>query len=173
MRPDDPRHGTPAGYETHRRHGQRPCTDCREAKNAAERARRAAQRPATRDDIALTDGRWVNVRGVMRWVPGEPEAPRERPRLVRPLLTPADVAQMIACPRCLARVCEPCRTRTGNSTTHTERLIPRRCLCGEPLRARKTLCEPCRELSRQDTYRRREITTPTALRRRSTRKDAA
>lgn len=31
MKPDDPRHGTPAGAKKHRRDGERPCESCREA----------------------------------------------------------------------------------------------------------------------------------------------
>lgn len=31
MRRDDPRHGTSAGYQTHKREGKKPCKPCRDA----------------------------------------------------------------------------------------------------------------------------------------------
>jgi hypothetical protein len=31
MRRDDPRHGTSAGYQTHKREGKTPCKPCRDA----------------------------------------------------------------------------------------------------------------------------------------------
>lgn len=34
MKRDDPRHGTKAGYETHKREGRRPCRACKVAHNA-------------------------------------------------------------------------------------------------------------------------------------------
>jgi hypothetical protein len=92
-----------------------------------------------------------------------------RPRLRAALgdvLTDADVAQMIACPTCLAKVCESCRTASGNSTEHHLRLVPRRCRCGGLLEPKRTYCDPCGDVARKQTYYRREEATPTRLRRR-------
>jgi len=41
--PEDPRHGTPRGFHAHRRDGEKPCEDCREAVNAYERRRRKSR----------------------------------------------------------------------------------------------------------------------------------
>lgn len=109
---------------------------------------------------AIEGMEWILVDGIkvarprLRLTPDEP-------------LTDADIAQMIACPTCRAKVCEPCHTATGNSTEHRLRLIPRRCRCGGLLApGRRRYCDPCAELARRQTYYRREITTPTRLRRR-------
>ena len=174
MSPEDPRHGTPAGYETHKRAGERPCDPCRKAKNAAERERRARTRPPRppqpeTEQIGLTGGRWVTVGGIQRWIKDAPEKPvppkLERAQL-RPAPMPTEITQLVACPRCRATLAQPCKTESGNSTTHTERIVPRRCPCGQPVEPRKTYCQACRDRRRRETYRQREITTPTALRRR-------
>lgn len=82
-------------------------------------------------------------------------------------LTPAQVARMIACPTCGARVHQACRTATGNATEHVARLIPRRCLCGDVVEGSRTYCEACRISARRRTYWRREVLHPTATRRRA------
>ena len=43
MNPDDPRHGTPAGYQAHRKAGETPCRTCKDAQNVYM-ARYRAQR---------------------------------------------------------------------------------------------------------------------------------
>ena len=68
MRADDERHGTTAGYAAHLRRGERPCGPCRDAKNAYNRALVNGE---DEDQIALTGGHWVTVRGVLRWQDGE------------------------------------------------------------------------------------------------------
>ena len=40
MSPDDPRHGTTAGYQAHRRAKESACDPCRQAQAAASAARR-------------------------------------------------------------------------------------------------------------------------------------
>lgn len=105
------------------------------------------------------DLEWITVDGI------RVARPRRRASVAEPL-TDADVAQMIACPQCRAKVCEPCLTRGGNSTEHALRLIPRRCQCGALLEPKHTFCAPCAEVARTRTYYRREVRTPTALRRR-------
>lgn len=61
MSPDDPRHGTPNGYNAHRAAGEPACRPCLDAHNDYNNA--------VGDDIALTGGRWIYDRraGVMRW----------------------------------------------------------------------------------------------------------
>lgn len=108
------------------------------------------------DEIAQLE--WVTVDGI------KVARPRRRASPSEPL-TDADVAQMIACPTCLAKVCEPCRTASGNATEHQLRLIPRRCRCGSLLTGR-LYCDACAATARKRTYYRREIATPTRLRRR-------
>lgn len=110
-------------------------------------------------DDQLSDLEWVTIDGI------KVARPRRRATPAEPL-TPADVAQMIACPTCQAKVCEPCRTPAGNSTEHVLRLVPRRCQCGALLAPKCTFCETCAEVARRRTYYRREVTTPTRMRRR-------
>lgn len=58
----DPRHGTTAGHAQHRKAGEKACRPCQDAANAASYARTFNDH-----DVPLTGGRWVNVRGIMRW----------------------------------------------------------------------------------------------------------
>jgi hypothetical protein len=113
------------------------------AKNIERRKREA--------ELALTGGRWVNVRGVMRWQADE---------------TPAEAPpEPIACP-CGARLSEPCRTTSGNWTRHADRITSRRCSCGNVPREGSHFCtDECRREARAATYREREKRTPTRLRR--------
>lgn len=46
MRVDDPRHGTGAGYQRHRKDGEEACAPCREAVRAAA-AKRRRENPAS------------------------------------------------------------------------------------------------------------------------------
>lgn len=77
MRDDDPRHGSTSGFHAHRRAGQEPCEPCRAADREYQRLYRLGYRRIdsrtwsehVEADDALTGGRWVNVRGVMRWHP--------------------------------------------------------------------------------------------------------
>lgn len=85
----------------------------------------------------------------------------------RQAVTAAEVARMIACPTCGARVHQACRTATGNATEHVARLIPRRCLCGDVVEGSRRYCEACRASARRRTYWRREVLHPTATRRRA------
>ena len=109
----------------------------------------AALRGASGNDEAeLTGGRWVRVGLVERWQPGL-----------------AVVAEPIVCP-CGARLSDPCRTVSGNPTRHADRIIDRRCPCGNVLPAGYHYCtNECRRLARAATYRRREQRTPTRERR--------
>lgn len=89
-------------------------------------------------DDGLAEGRWVtNGRGTLVW--------QDDPT---PLIDQArvDVALLIACPTCHAKVTEICRTRSGRRTTpHDSRLAPRLCCCGTLLAPRARYCEPCRD----------------------------
>ncbi|KAB2808339.1 hypothetical protein F9L07_22755 [Pimelobacter simplex] len=79
-----------------------------------------------------------------------------------------DVSELIACPTCHARVVERCKSATGTPRSpHVNRLVPRRCPCGESLDDRKQFCEWCRREARQETYARRERRAPTRKRRRA------
>lgn len=156
-------------------------------------------------DLALTRGKWVNVRGIMRWQGARPvdepettdgdivcsycdarfwescKSPdgratrphkaRTRPRTcycggdvessnyncadcqkkaASKRLTPEvkirnKAAELIACPTCMAKVKESCKTSGGNVTApHVDRLVPRRCECGGRVDAGKRVCEKCR-----------------------------
>lgn len=53
--PDDPRHGKQAGYHAHRKMGEKPCPDCREAYRIAQVEYRAAKRDAQDSPIAYPD----------------------------------------------------------------------------------------------------------------------
>src|SRR5688572_15128098 len=70
MRPDDPRHGTDAGYWTHRRHHKSACRPCRVAHYRANNS--------AGDAAALTDGRWVARGGIKVWLPDVPPSPVNR-----------------------------------------------------------------------------------------------
>lgn len=109
------------------------------------------ERRRREEELALTGGQWVNVRGVKRWQVDE--APVEAP------------PEPIACP-CGARLSEPCRTASGNWTRHADRITSRRCPCGNVPREGSHFCtEECRREARAATYREREKRTPTRLRR--------
>lgn len=76
MTPEDPRHGTEAGHSQHRRDGEEPCSACRKARSAATYDRTFGE-----DDVPLTGGQWVNVRGIMRWQPDPlPPLPDDQPQ---------------------------------------------------------------------------------------------
>ena len=63
MKPDDPRHGTSRGYQTHLRHGETACLPCRRA--GGQRA--AEQRARELEDVALIDGAWVRSGPILVW----------------------------------------------------------------------------------------------------------
>lgn len=88
----------------------------------------------------LDDGAWV-LRGLVKvWQPTpEPPAP-PAPKWV-------SVHDLIACPRCMARVDEPCRNRSARAAAHPERLAPRLCSCGELVKHNARQCAPCRSRS--------------------------
>lgn len=105
-------------------------------------------RLAVENEVELTGGRWVRDGLIERWQPGL-----------------AAVAEPIVCP-CGARMSQPCRTQGGNQTRHADRVIDRRCPCGNTLPAGYHYCtNECRRLARAATYRRREQRTPTHERR--------
>lgn len=109
----------------------------------------------------LTGGAWVPHGPILVWQPTPPPVVR---LATAPPLTAADVAQMIACPTCMVKVCQSCKTFGGrHGSSHAARLIPRRCPCGAVLGSRKMYCGPCRVESRRtawrlDTTRRRSST---------------
>lgn len=105
------------------------------------------------EEVALTGGRWVNVRGVMRWEQNEAAKVET-------------VADLVACPTCGAKLSEPCRTGSGNATRHVDRVLPRRCPCGNPMQPGSFFCtSECRSQARAATYERREKRNPTRERR--------
>lgn len=107
--------------------------------------------------VELTEGAWATRRLVRVWQPGSAPLPP-------PVFDPRD---LIVC-TCGATLTEPCRTTSGNYTVHRDRVIPRRCRCGDLLPAGQRFCgDQCRADARADTYRRREQRTPTRLRRRA------
>lgn len=56
-----------------------------------------------------------------------------------------DVAQLIACPTCRARVTQSCRSSGGHPRApHSTRLVSRRCACGSLLERKKSVCTFCR-----------------------------
>lgn len=68
MEPDDERHGTIAGYSTHRREGTPQCAACREA----SRVRETKRKPPTDYELALGPGSWMprhRSGGVQVWHP--------------------------------------------------------------------------------------------------------
>jgi len=76
----------------------------------------------TEAEVALTGGRWVNVRGVQRWVPDPPPRP---------------VATLLAC-SCGATLADPC--------DHQNRVVSRRCPCGNRPREGEDYCTTeCRD----------------------------
>ena len=64
-----------------------------------------------------------------------------------------NVHDLIACPTCHARVDQPCRSASGHTTTHSNRLAPRLCPCGMTLKPRRTLCDWCATQSIKATKR--------------------
>jgi hypothetical protein len=99
---------------------------------------------ATPDDLALTGGRWVTVRGVQRW--------RAEPVMLLALRLVPD-PDAIAC-RCGAKVTETCRTRNGHRTrSHDYRVIPQACQCGAELGWKRRLCDDCRAARAQQQRR--------------------
>lgn len=114
----------------------------------------------------LTEGRWVVRGGIAHWSDA-PEVAEVRDLKAKPKRRRLDVGTLIACPRCRAKVTETCKTTGGNPTAeHAERLVSRRCPCGERVAWKKQLCEPCRASARKQTYRLREIRKATSQRRR-------
>lgn len=67
MSEDDPRHGTDAGYWTHRRSRERACQSCRAAHHRANVA-------VEEESAELTGGRWVPKGLVQVWQPRDDEA---------------------------------------------------------------------------------------------------
>lgn len=107
-------------------------------------------------DDGLHGGRWVPVRGILRWVPSDseraPEAtPGPAPEPARHLFDPM---RLIACPTCRARLAEPCRTTSGTTrTAHAARLVARVCKCGEkPYAPSARYCTTCRDAARRITW---------------------
>tara|TARA_R100000655_G_scaffold92848_1_gene134052 strand:+ start:11887 stop:12216 length:330 start_codon:yes stop_codon:yes gene_type:complete len=86
------------------------------------------------DDIALTDGHWVNDRGIMRWVADEPMSD----------LADEHPDGEVVC-RCGARAAQACRTKKGGRTSeHSFRTQPRTCRCGGPLERSQHWRTDCR-----------------------------
>lgn len=84
MTPDDPRHGTPAGYLTHyRENGGNPCEPCRVARNRARKllrlqTSRGVPMLHTGDELAAVLGPWLamglrvgDVARAAGWAPGQ------------------------------------------------------------------------------------------------------
>lgn len=152
LTPDDPRHGTTAGFRAHAAVGERPCRPCRDAKNAYDRANRRPQQDYTKSGYDPNDGlpagRWMrDTWGVLVFVEIPEPAPAPKPVKV-------NVALLVACPKCGVKVTQACRTAAGKTTNpHAARLVERRCDCGTPVGAYKQLCEPCRRRSRAASQR--------------------
>lgn len=84
-------------------------------------------------DLALTGGRWIGDRGIMRWHPDPPPITDEN----------AEQRGQIVCP-CGARETETCRTSQGRRTkAHSARTKPQTCPCGAPLGWKRRLCDAC------------------------------
>lgn len=154
---------------------ERPCTSCGQMCRSKNKICMACSTGHTSryvdgEPVALVGGSWKPVRGVLRWVPDaetvardELEELRQRTRRGK---KPTSGGDLVACPTCLARLSETCKTRGGNPTNpHRERLASRRCVCGDLLAPRKVYCEPCRQRARKNTYRSREVRRATAERR--------
>lgn len=81
------------------------------------------------EPVALTDGRWVNVRGVMRW--------QKDPETI--------AAPEPACTKCGALPWEPCVTKSGKRMEgHRARKSRQVCRCGGALTPGSNLCAACR-----------------------------
>jgi hypothetical protein len=122
----------------------------------------------------LGPGRWMrDTWGVRVWVPAEPPPTPKDNRCecgqkigkgsvrCRPCnlevvkqKRPMDPLKLVACPTCGAKVGQSCRTKNGNRAgSHKDRLTPRLCECGSVATPNCTMCDPCREQSRKDTWR--------------------
>lgn len=135
---------------------RRRCTECGRSHRCATDLCQTCRDP---DAVELTNGRWVPRGGILVWVADPPPlALVPKPRVV-------DLADLIACPTCQAKVTEACKTIGGYTTAHPKRLVSRRCPCGSTLEPKRTMCDECREKSRAETYRLREIRKPTRERR--------
>ena len=104
----------------------------------------------------LVGGRWVNEKGVQRWV-ADP-TPLAAPKPVR--------TRLVACPYCRAKVRETCKSSGGNPVLpHSVRLAARLCPCGDLPAPRKRYCEPCRIAALALNYQLREMRKSTRERR--------
>ena len=134
MLPNDPRHGTPNGYNAHRAAGQRACRPCLDAHNDYNKAN---------DDVALTGGQWVRrprSGGVLEWVP-TPAIPLAQ--------IPTERGPIVCA--CGARATESCRTANGHRTkAHSYRGSPQVCPCGQALSHKCRVCSDCRDLLDRD-----------------------
>lgn len=83
----------------------------------------------------LANGEWVRRGLVWHWRQNAPEPTAVEVRDYRP-------HDLIACPTCLARMDESCKTKGGWS--HTTRLVKRVCSCGTALRPPEKICGFCR-----------------------------
>lgn len=83
----------------------------------------------------LANGEWVRRGMVWHWRQNTPEPIVIEPRGYR-------AHDLIACPFCLARMDESCKTEGGWS--HSTRLVKRVCSCGGALRPREPMCAYCR-----------------------------
>ncbi len=93
------------------------------------------------DTDELSGGEWVRNGLVWHWVETETPEPEDD----RPDYFPGD---LIACPFCLARMDEGCRTSDGRS--HSTRLVKRVCSCGGSICPNEPMCGFCRaEASRE------------------------
>jgi len=92
----------------------------------------------------LTDGRWVLVGNVQRWVPDPPPPEPE------PAVPPGE----IACPTCNATLMEPCRNPGGKSVkSHIARHTPKLCACGDYAERGSPYCgKECRNKARREQW---------------------
>ena len=159
MTPDDPRHGTRAGYDVHYRQGETACDPCRRANadRMVARRRRLANPLTAVEEVTVqrwlyaleaddildeTRGRWVRrprSGGVLEWVPKPPtSADRRDEELYGP----------VVCPTCSARQTQPCKSPAGvNGKSHVDRTVPRSCLCGALISNKSNRCRECRNVS--------------------------
>lgn len=89
-------------------------------------------------DLALRGGRWVNVRGIMRW---QGARPADEPDPERTILSDDETR---VCLTCQAGPRDTCRNARGERVSpHKQRLIPRQCQCGEVARPGRPTCATC------------------------------
>ena len=105
---------------------------------------------STESSDILTDGRWVNVKGVQRWAPNPTPDTIKQARKDRALRRP--------CPFCGVGPGDACRTPGGHFThLHATRQSVPRCPCGEPIniatKSHPRYCEPCAIESRRASWR--------------------